>query len=52
MRLHVLGLGDDMMSPTARWSWKTSIFSAIMYCSAHEYGTTSTANVEGDHGAK
>ena len=26
MRLRVLGLGDDMMSSTARWSWKTWFF--------------------------
>ena len=47
MRLRVLGLGDDMMSPTARWSWETLGFSAIMYCSAQQYGTSSTANDEG-----
>ena len=44
MRLRVLGLGDDMMSSTARWSWQSLVFSAIMYCSAQEYGTSSTAN--------
>ena len=52
MRLRVLGLGDGMMSPTARWSWKSLVFSAIMYCSAQEYGTSSTTNDEGDHGRK
>ena len=29
MRLRVLALGDDMMSPTARWSWKSLGFLAI-----------------------
>ena len=41
-----------MMSPTARWSWKNLVFSAIIYCSAQKYGTSSTANDEGDHGGK
>ena len=30
MRLRVLGLVDDMMSPTARWYWKSLVFSAII----------------------
>ena len=52
IHLRVLGLGDDMMSPTARWSWKGLVFSAIMYCSVQEYATSSTTNDEGDHGGK
>ena len=52
MRLRLFGLGDDMMSPAARWSWKSLIFPTIMYCSAQEYGTSSTTNNEGDHGDK
>ena len=52
IRLRVLGLGEDMMSSTARWSYKSLVFSAVMYCSAQEYGTSSTTNDEGDHGGK
>ena len=52
MRLRVLGLGDDIMSPTARWSWKSLVFWAIMYCSAQKYGTSSTAQDKGDHDGK
>ena len=50
MGLHVRGLGGDMMSFTARWSWKRLVFSAIMYYSEQEYGTSPTTNDEGDHG--
>ena len=40
------------MSPTARWSCRSLVGSAIMYCCAQEYGTSSNANDEGDHGGK
>ena len=52
-RLRVLGLGDDMMGSTARWSWKSLVVLAIVYCSVQEYITSSTTNDEdGDHGEK
>ena len=52
MPLRVLGLGDDIMSSTAQWSWKSLAFSAFMYCAAQEYGTSSTTNDVGDHEKK
>ena len=44
MGLWVLGLGDDIMSYTARWAFKSLAFSAIINCAAQEYDTLSTTN--------
>ena len=52
MRLRSLELSNDMMSPTAQWSWESRVFSDITYCSAQEYSTSSATNNEGGHGGK
>ena len=47
MRLCLLGSGEDILSSSARQSWKRRAFS-IINCSAQEYDTLSTTNDEGD----
>ena len=49
MRLCARGSAEDIMSSSARWSWKRRAFPAIMNCSAQEYDTPSTTNDDGDH---
>ena len=44
-----LGSGEDIMSSSARWSWKRRVFSAIINCFAQEYDTSSTRNDEAGH---
>ena len=49
MYLCARGSSEDIMSSSARRSWKKRAFSAIIHCSAQDYGTSSTTNDDGDH---